>query len=35
MKNEKLLNAIGNIDDNLVYGAVNNTKVKKKSVWIE
>ena len=29
MKNEKLLQAIGKIDDELVYGAVNDTKVKK------
>lgn len=31
MKNEKLLNAIGKIDDNLIAGAVNDRKVKKKS----
>lgn len=30
MKNEKLLQAIGKIDDDLVYGAVNHTNVKKK-----
>lgn len=36
MKNEKLLQAIGNIDDELVYGAVNDTKKKKKNnVWIK
>ena len=29
MKNEKLLQAIGKIDDELVYDAVNDTKVKK------
>ncbi len=29
MKNEKLLQAIGKIDDELVYGAVNDTKAKK------
>lgn len=30
MKTEKLLNAIGKIDDNLIYGAVNDAKTKKK-----
>lgn len=32
MKNEKLLRAIGKIDDELVYGAVNDTKAKKHKI---
>ena len=35
MKSEKLLNAIGKIDDNLIFGAVNDTKTKKKRVWLK
>ena len=36
MKNEKLLQAIGKIDDELVYGAVNDTNAKKKkNTWIK
>jgi hypothetical protein len=36
MKNEKLLQAIGKIDDELVYGAVNDTKErKKKNTWVK
>ena len=35
MKTEKLLNAIGKIDDNLIYGAVNDAKTKKKNIWIK
>lgn len=35
MKNEKLLDAIGKIDDELISGAVNDTKVKKKNAWIK
>lgn len=35
MKNEKLLDVIGKIDDNLISGAVSDTKVKKKSAWIK
>ncbi len=35
MKNEKLLNAIGKIDDNVIFGAGNDTKVKKKHVWLK
>lgn len=31
MKSEKLLDAIGSIDNNLVYHAVNDTRQKKKS----
>lgn len=34
-KNEKLLNSIGKIDDNLVSDAVNDTNAKKKSLWIK
>lgn len=34
MKNDKLLQAIGKIDDELVYGAVNDTKAKKNT-WIK
>lgn len=32
MKNEKLIHAIGKIDDDLIYHAVNDVKVRKKSV---
>ena len=36
MKNEKLLQAIGKIDDELIYGAVNDTKEKKKkNTWVK
>lgn len=34
MKNEKLIHAIGKIDDDLIYHAVNDVKVRKKSVWL-
>lgn len=33
MKNEKLLNVIGKIDDDLIFGAFNDTKAKKKNAW--
>ena len=35
MKNEKMLHAIGQIDDELIYGAVNDvqTKQTKKHSW--
>lgn len=35
MKNEKLLNAIGKIDDDLISDAVNDTKVKKNNTWLK
>lgn len=35
MKNEKLLNVIGKIDDEFIVAAVNDTKTKKKNVWIK
>lgn len=35
MKNEKLLNMIGKIDDELIVAAVNDTKAKKKNAWIK
>lgn len=35
MKNEKLLNVIGKIDDELISGAVNDKKIKKKNAWIK
>lgn len=35
MKNEKLLGAIGKIDDNLIHGAVNDAPKKKKPIWIK
>ena len=35
MKNEKLLNVIGKIDDDLISGAVSNTKTKKKTAWLK
>lgn len=36
MKNEEMLQAIGKIDDELVYGAVNDAKVKKKkNTWVK
>ncbi len=35
MKNEKLLNSIGKIDDTLISNAVNDTNVKKKNLWIK
>ncbi len=34
MKSEKLLGAIGNIDDNLIYSAVNDTSKKKRTAWV-
>lgn len=33
MKNEKLLNVIGKIDDDLIFGAFHDTKAKKKNAW--
>ena len=35
MKNEKMLHAIGQIDDELIHGAVNDVKAgqKKKHSW--
>lgn len=35
MKNEKLLEAIGAIDDNLIHGAVYDTPKKKQPVWVK
>lgn len=35
MKNEKLLNVIGKIDDKLISGAFNDTKSKKKNAWLK
>lgn len=35
MKNEKLLDAIGSIDDNLVHNAVHDNFKKKKPVWVK
>lgn len=35
MNSEKLLEAIGSIDDTLVYNAVNDNLKKKKPVWIK
>lgn len=35
MKNEKLLKAIGKIDDNLIYNTVNNAPKKKRPVWMK
>lgn len=35
MKNERLLNVIGKIDDEFIVAAVNDTKAKKKNVWIK
>ncbi len=35
MKNEKLLGAIGKINDNLIHGAVNDAPKKKKPVWVK
>ncbi len=35
MKNEKLLGAIGKIDDNLIHNAVNDAPKKKKPVWVK
>ena len=34
MKNEKLLDVIGNIDDNLVHNAVHDNFKKKKPVFV-
>lgn len=33
MKTEKLLTAIGQIDDNLIFSAANNKKVPKRNIW--
>lgn len=35
MKNEKLLNAIGKIDDDLISGAIDDPKAKKKNTWVK
>ncbi len=35
MKSEKLLEAIGGIDDNLIYAATNDALKRKKSVWMK
>ena len=35
MKNEKLLEIIGGIDDNLVHNAVNDNFKKKTPVWVK
>lgn len=35
MKKEKLLSAIGKIDDDLIYNAVNDTKGKEKNPWLK
>lgn len=35
MKSEKLLDAIGKIDDNLIYNAVHDTPKKKKGSWFK
>ena len=35
MKNEKLLDAIGQIDDNLIHDAVHDTCKKKKPAWFK
>lgn len=35
MKNEKLLQAIGKIDDELVYGAIEYKRAKKKNTWVK
>lgn len=35
MKSEKLLDAIGKIDDNLIYNAVHDTQKKKKGSWFK
>lgn len=34
MKNEKLLNALGNIDDDLILDAADVTKAKKRKSWV-
>ncbi len=34
-KNEKIFQAINNIDDNMIYNAVNDVPVKKKPVWFK
>ena len=34
MKSEKLLDAIGKIDDNLIYNAVHDTQKRKKVVGL-
>lgn len=33
MKTEKLLTAIGQIDDNLIFSASNDKKVPKRNIW--
>ena len=35
MKNEKLLDMIGGIDDNLVHNAVHDNFKKKKPIWLK
>lgn len=35
MKNERLLNAIGKIDDDMIANAVHDTKAKKKHSWVK
>ena len=35
MKNEKLLNVIGKIDDELIAAAFNDAKAKKKNAWLK
>lgn len=35
MKNEKLLSAIGKIDDNLIHDAVHDAPKKRKPVWVK
>lgn len=35
MKRERLIYAIGKIDDDLIYGAVNDIKAKKKGSWFK
>lgn len=35
MKNEKLLRAIGKIDDKLIHDAVKDTRKKKRPVWVK
>lgn len=35
MKNERLLNAIGKIDDDMISNAIHDTKAKKKHSWVK
>jgi len=35
MKNERLVHAIGKINDDLIYNAVNDVKVRKKGGWLK